>query len=466
MTASADAPASIAGSRRAARVRWAAALSGLVIGMNLTVMNVAIADVRSSFPSASFSLIGWVVTAYTIVLGAVLVPAGRLADLLGRRSVFLFGLGTFAAGSVVAGTAPALWILIAGRGVQGLGAACVMPASMALLFDVTPVPQRPAAMSFYGGVSAVGAAGGPSIGALLIDATSWRVAFFLGLPLVAATYALARDSLPRSRPIRGAVLPDLVGSLLLMASMTALTFAIVEGPRWGWGHPGVAGSLAGSLALIPVFVRRCNRHRSPVMAISLFRHRSFAAANVAGLLFGIAVAGTGLVNVLFLRDVWGYSLVAAGFGALPTSVAAMLAARPVGRLGVRYGERALGIPGALCIIAALVWFRVFADEGGNYWFGYVPGVTIVGLGIAASFPMIATAVVRDTPPAEFSLASATNRTFIQIGNAIGVAVPVGVLSRSAAIGSFADFRLAWVLLAGLGGGCAVAVAVMGSSPRP
>jgi MFS family permease len=151
-------------------VRWSASLSALVVGLNLSMINVAFAGLRESFPNARVTSMGWVISAYTIVFGAVLVPAGRLADKLGRRSVFMAGLGTFAAGSILAGAAPTLWVLIAARAVQGIGAACITPASMSLLLDATPVAQRAAATSFYSGVSSIGAASGPSIGALAIDA--------------------------------------------------------------------------------------------------------------------------------------------------------------------------------------------------------------------------------------------------------------------------------------------------------
>jgi MFS family permease len=172
-------------------------------------MNVAFADLRSTVTGARVITLGWVVSAYTIVFGAVLVPAGRLADKLGRRSVFMTGLVAFGAGSILAGSAPWLWVLIAARVVQGVGAACITPSSMALLLDATPIDQRAAVTSFYSGVSSIGAASGPSLGALAVDGSSWRVAFFLGLPILLVSYALGRRSMPASVKMRDAALPDL-----------------------------------------------------------------------------------------------------------------------------------------------------------------------------------------------------------------------------------------------------------------
>jgi MFS family permease len=216
---------------------------------------------------------------------------------------------------------------------------------------------------------------------------------------------------------------------------------------------------------VPLFVRRCLHHPSPVMAIGLFRRRSFAAANSAALLFGMATGGVALANVLFLRDVWGYSLVGAGFGALPAAITAMFSARFVGRSGVRRGEVAVGVPGALCIASAMVWLRMFAHDDANYWLGFLPASVLLGFGIAAAFPMIAVAVVRGIDAGELSLATATNRTFLQLGNAIGIALVVAVLGNSSGPDALDDFRVAWLLLAVLAVGCSIAIAVTGSTRR-
>ena len=451
--------------RRLASVRWSAALAALVVGLNLSVMNVAFADLRSTFPGARVTTLGWVVSAYTIVFGAVLVPAGRLADKLGRRSVFITGLVAFGAGSVLAGSAPWLWVLIMARVVQGIGAACITPASMALLLDATPIGQRAAATSFYSGVSSIGAASGPSLGALAVDQSSWRVAFFLGLPMLVASYALGRRTLPVGIKMRDTALPDLAGAGLLVVAMTCLSFGIVQGRSWGFDDPSIISAFTAAAVLVPVFVRRCNRHASPVMSIALFRRRSFAAANAAALFFGMTTGGVALANVLFLRDVWHYTLIGAGFGALPAAVSAMLAARAVGRWGVRFGEVAVGLPGAAGIVASMVWLRVMVGPTANYWQAWFPASVLLGLGLAASFPMIAVAVVRDVGPDELSLATATNRTFLQLGNAIGIALVVALLGATTAADALHEFRLAWSVLALLGVICSAAMFVTGSTER-
>lgn len=454
---------SAAESRRLIRVRWAAALSALVIGLNITMMNVAVADVRASFPTARFTVVGWVVSSYLIVFGGVLVPAGRIADLLGRRSVFMSGLALFGAGSIVAGAAPSLGVLIVGRVIQGVGAACLTPSSMALLLDATPVDQRAAATSFYTGMASLGTAGGPSIGAVLIDNTSWRAGFFLCVPVVAAAYGLGRRAVPASTPVRDARLPDVLGALMIIAAMTSLSFGITQGRTWGWTHGGVLGAFASSAVLVPLFLWRCAHHPAPVMTLGLFRRRSFATANLAGLLAGMASGAAGLVNVLFLRDVWGYSLIGAGFGALPSSLMAMSVTRTVGRVGVQRGEAWMGVPAGLSVAAAMVWLRLFADHDASYWTVYFPSALMLGFGVAATSSMISVAAIRGIGPRELSLASATNRTFVQLGSAIGIAAVFSVLADTKSAGALGDFGLAWVLLAAAGLATAGAVAVTGST---
>jgi len=446
---------------RLTRTRWSVGLAAFVIGMNVTMMNVAVADLRASFPDARFTTIGWVVSAYTIVFGAVLVPAGRLADRIGRRTVYMAGLAAFATGSVIAGCSPVLWLLVIGRVAQGVGAACLAPSAMALLLDATPARERAAATSFYAGAAALGTASGPSLGALLIDASSWRAAFFLGLPVVLVAYLLGQRSLPRSAPLRGGALPDLLGSVLVMAAVVGVSFGIGQGRPWGWTHPGVVGGFVAAAVLVPLFVQRCRTHPSPVMAVGLFRQRSFAGANGAALMVGTAIGGASLAGVLFLRDVWGYSLVGAGFGALPASLAAIAVARPVGRLGVRFGEVAVGVPGATGIALSVLWYRALVDADANYWLGYFPGNLLMGVGVAAVLPMLATAVVRGLGSDQFSLASATNRTFLQLGNGIGIAAVVAFIGATTGPEALADYRQAWLALGVVALVGAAAVAAIG-----
>jgi hypothetical protein len=250
---------------------------------------------------------------------------------------------------------------------------------------------------------------------------------------------------------------------LIVVAMTSLSFGIAQGHTWGFDDPWILAAFAAAVVLVPVFVRRCNRHPSPVMSMALFRRRSFAAANAAALFFGMTTGGIALANVLFLRDVWHYSLIGAGLGALPASVSAMFAARSVGRWGVRHGELVVGIPGAVGIVASMVWLRVMVGPTADYWWAWFPASVMLGLGLAASFPMIAVAVVRGIGTGELSLATATNRTFLQLGNAIGIALVVALLGATTAADALTEFRIAWGVLAWLGGFCTLAIGVTEST---
>jgi len=277
-----------------------------------------------------------------------------------------------------------------------------------------------------------------------------------------AAWVLGRGSLPASRPLRSVALPDVLGAVMVMAAVVGISFGISQGRPWGWDHPAVLVAFAAAVALVPLFVWRCNRHPSPVLPVGLFRRRSFAGANAAAFMLGAATGGVSLANVLFLRDVWGYSLVIAGLGALPSSLCAMSVARLVGVLGTRFGELAVGVPGAVCIAASMTWLRTATHGEPNYWFGYLPGAVLLGVGIAASLPMIATAVVRGIGPDQLSLVSASNRTFLQLGNAVGVAVVVAVLGSGAALD---EFHTAWTVLGVPAVGCALGLVVAGRTAR-
>jgi hypothetical protein len=180
---------------------------------------------------------------------------------------------------------------------------------------------------------------------------------------------------------------------------------------------------------------------------------------------GMATGGVALANVLFLRDVWAYTLVGAGISALPSALTAALSARAVGRMGVRFGEVAVAAPGAICIMASMVWLRLLAHATPNYWLGYLPAAVLIGYGVAASFSMIAVAVVRGIGADELSLASATDRTFLQTGNAIGIAAVVAVLGNAKGPDGLKDFRGTWTVLAILAACCAVTIVAMGSTVR-
>src|ERR1700754_4057265 len=249
--------------------------------LDVTIVNVAFPSIEAAFPSASVASLSWVLNAYNIVFAALLVPAGRIADLVGRRRVFFIGLGLFLAASAACGLAPSEWVLVGARVFQAAGAALLVPTSLGLLLPEFPPERRATATALWGAIGGVAAATGPSLGGLLIEWTDWRLVFFVNLVLGAAALVPARRLLVEVRdPDRGAV-PDALGIVLLAGGVGALSLGIVEAPDWGWGSARVLGSFVAFVVLFGGFLYRSATHPHPVLELSLFKVRSFAVA-VAG----------------------------------------------------------------------------------------------------------------------------------------------------------------------------------------
>ena len=307
--------------------------AAFMVALDLSIVNVAFPSIRQSFPEVSTATLSWVLAAYSVVFGALLLGAGRIADRSGRRRIFLLGLLIFTAGSLLCGIAPSAWLLIAGRVVQAIGAALLMPASLALLLSATAPAARAQAVAMWGGVSALAVATGPSLGSVLIDAGGWRWAFFVNLPVALVAGVAARRVVPES--IIGGPVPDLVGVALLSAAVAALALAITQGGDWGWSSARVVGSFAAAAVLAPIAIRRSTRHVAPAIDLDVFRSRTVVLANAATFLYSVGFFGMLLANVLFLTSVWDYSTLEAGLAITPGPLLVAALSGPSGRLAAR-----------------------------------------------------------------------------------------------------------------------------------
>src|SRR5262245_49463768 len=242
--------------------------------LDVTIVNIAFPDIEESFPDSSLAQLSWILNAYAIVFAAALVPAGRLADRVGRRRFFFGGPLVFLGASVVCGTAGSVEVLIGARVVQALGGAMLVPASLALVLPEFPLERRATATALWGATGAVAAAAGPSVGGLLVDWQGWRAVFYVNLLIGLPSLVPARRLLRESREPH-TTLPDALGAVLLASGVGALALAIVQGPDWGWSSTRVLGSFVASTVLLGLFVWRSSRHPAPVIELSLFRVRSF-----------------------------------------------------------------------------------------------------------------------------------------------------------------------------------------------
>jgi EmrB/QacA subfamily drug resistance transporter len=413
--------------------------------LDVTIVNIAFPDIRTSFPDTSLAHLSWIINAYAIVFAAALVPAGRLADRFGRRRFFFLGVLVFLAASVLCGAAGSVDLLIAGRSVQALGAAMLVPASLALVLPEFPLEKRATATALWGATGAVAAATGPALGGLLVGWQSWRWVFFVNLLIGLPALVPARRILRESRE-PGSSLPDALGAVLLTAGVGALALGIVQGPSWGWSSGRVIGAFVVSAVSIVLFLVRSSRHPAPVIELSLFKVRSFAVANAGGFVFALGFYALLLCNVLFLTGVWGYSIVKAGVAVTPGPLMAALSAPIGGRLSDRFGQRVVAVPGGLVFAAGALLFATTLDASSAYATAFLPATILTGIGVGLSFAAFGSAAVAELPRDRFATGGAINNTFRQIGAALGISTLIAVLGPAAGV-DISHFHRAWGLMA-------------------
>lgn len=434
--------------RHAARVLALGSLGVFVVFLDTTIVNVAFETISRSFDTTTGHL-SWVLNAYSLVFAAALIPAGRMADRYGRKRVFLIGLAGFALFSAVCGAAPDVGPLIAARALQGAFAALVVPSSLALILPEFPVARRHVAIGTWGAMGAAAAALGPTLGALLTEYVSWRWIFLINVPICAAMVFFGLRLLRESREPRSAGLPDPIGALLVAAVPACLSFAIIEGPSWGWSDPRVIAAFVLSAALLPVFVWRSATAARPVMDLALFKVRQFSLVNAATLLFATAFYGMLLSNTLFLQNEWHYSVLRAALGATPAPLVVVVTARPASKLAARIGHRPVLLAGAVAWAAGATLFALFVD-GSPHWVTYwLPASLIVGLGVGLTLPVQSGAAVASLPPARLALGSAVATSFRQVGSVLGISLLVAVIGASTGASAVTAYHHVWWTFAAL-----------------
>ncbi|MBK5219016.1 MAG: MFS transporter [Thermoleophilia bacterium] len=304
--------------------------------LDLFIVNIAFPDLAADFDGASISNLSWVLNAYAIVFAALLVPAGRIADRVGRKRVFIAGLLLFSLASALCAVSPSIPFLVAARVLQAAGGAMMLPTTLGLILPAFPAQQRALAIGIWSAVGGVAAALGPPLGGLLVQ-VSWHWIFLVNVPIGIVTAIVALRALDEVRePEDGR--PDLLGAAALALGIGLLTLGIVKGPDWGWTDPRALASFAGAAALIVAFVYRSAHHHAPVIELPLLRVRSFALGNLAAAVFFAGFAAMLLSGVLLLTEVWGYSALRAGIALSPGPLMAALFSIPSGRLGGRIGQ--------------------------------------------------------------------------------------------------------------------------------
>jgi EmrB/QacA subfamily drug resistance transporter len=440
------------------------ALGSFMAALDLSIVNVAFRDLEASYPDASPAALSWVITAYTIVFGALLVTGGRTGDRVGRRRTFLAGIWIFLAGSLLCAVAPDVPLLVASRVIQGVGAAFLLPASVALLIAAYPPERRTQVVAQWGGIGALAVATGPSLGAAIVSAGGWRWAFFVNIPVGLAILVVGKRVLRESDVDPRAASPDYLGVAMLSVALAALVFAVSEGTTWGWSDVRIVGAFAVAACLGAAFVQRSRTHPEPAIDLALFRDRSFVTANAATLVYAAGFFAMLLGNILFLTGVWDYSIMRAGLAVTPGPLVVALVAGQAGKLAGRIGYRPILLAGATCFAGGLLWYVAQVGAEPAYLRAWLPGTLIVGLGVALTFPVLSAAAVSSLPPHRFAVGSAVNQTARQIGGALGIAVLVMLLGEPEGTADALDrFDRLWLF----GAGAAIVSGMIGSRiPRP
>jgi EmrB/QacA subfamily drug resistance transporter len=395
----------------------------LMIVLDVTVVNVALPSIQDDLGFSSSSL-AWVVNAYLIAFGGLLLLAGRLGDILGRKDVFMAGLAVFTLASLVCGLANSQELLVAARFIQGIAGAMTSAVVLGMIFTMFPEPREQAkAIGVYAFVASAGGSIGLVAGGLLTQAISWHWIFFINIPIGIATAVLATRVIERDKGIGFGDGADVPGAVLITTSLMLGVYTIVKpAAEDGWGASQTLALGAVSLVLLAAFVVREARAANPLVPLRIFRSRNVSGANLVQILSVAGMFGLFFLGSLYLQRVLGYDALQIGLAFLPTTIVmGTLSIRYSEKLIMRFGARTLLFPGLTMIVIALGLFTQ-APADGSYVAHVLPSMILMGLGAGVAFPGLVTLAMSGVRPHEAGLASGLVNTSAQVGGALGLAV--------------------------------------------
>src|SRR3954452_858600 len=437
------------GSRRTPpnRVLVVAAFGAFLAFLDATVVNVAFPDIKASFDHSSVSSLSWVLNAYNIVFASFLIVCGRLTDLLGRRRMFALGTLVFTAASVACAAAPTLEVLIAFRVVQALGAALLVPASLAIVVEAFPEGRRSHAVGLWGASAALAAGLGSPIRGALVGLGRWPLRVLVNLPIGIAAYVSIRRTLVESRAPGRRRMPDIKGAALLAVGLTSLTMAVVQGNDWGWASLQTLAAVGIAVLMFGAFVQSSRKHAQPLLDPALLRIRSFSVGNALTVMAGMGFYAYLLTNILWLQYVWGYPIFKAGLALVPGAVVAALVAGVLGEFAQKRGYRYVVVPGAVVWCAAYLWYAEVVGPEPAFLTQWLPGQLLCGLGVGATLPILASATLAAVPGGRFATASAVVSSARQLGGAFGIALLVVIIGTPTAANTVDVLRHGWIFCA-------------------
>ena len=444
--------------RRRIGILLICSMSLLIVGLDVTIVNVALPSIGRDF-DAPLSGLQWTVDAYTLVLASLLMLSGSTADRLGRRRTFVIGLLTFALGSLLCSLAPDLSLLIVFRMLQAVGGSMLNPVAMSIITNTFTIPrERAQAIGVWGAVVGISMALGPVVGGLLVTSVGWRSIFWINIPVALVAIVLARRYIPESKASVARKV-DVPGQVLVITLLASLTYGIIEAPDRGWSSPLIIGSFAvAAVSLLALLVWE-QRTSEPLIDLRFFRSVPFSAAALVAVAAFATLGGFLFLNTLYLQDVRGLSALGAGLDTLPMAVMTMVFSPLSGRIvGRRGGRVPLVVAGTALTVSCLMLVELSATTPFTWLFtAYV----IFGIGFGFVNAPITNTAVSGMPRAQAGVASAIASTSRQIGQTLGVAVVGSLVSASLQQSNRLDFALAsragWWVLAG----CGAVVLVLG-----
>jgi EmrB/QacA subfamily drug resistance transporter len=419
---------------RASRLPLLAAGATFLALLDVTVVNLAIPALGRAYRSTGLTALSWVITAYATLFAALLAPAGRLADVIGRRRLFRAGVAGFALASLLCALSPSIPVLLVARGIQGAAAALMIPASLAVILTDSAPERRVAAIGLWSAAGAFAAAVGPSVGGVLVHVFGWRSLFLINVPTGLALAMLA-GSIPQGGT-RSSRLPDPLGTVLLAAGVGLLALGLSEGHVWRWGDVRTLAALAVGMIAMLATVARSSGRPAPAIDTRLWRQRTFAVANVTSLLYGISLYAWMLLGVLVLTGLWGYSELKAGLamtpGAFTASIAAILASRSRGSAGPRNAT----VAGAVLMTACGMFTAATLPHHPEFLSYWLPMGLVLGAGMGLVTTGTSLAASLSLPPTAFAAGTGLNQTARQIGAALGIATLSTLIGHSTSPATF------------------------------
>jgi EmrB/QacA subfamily drug resistance transporter len=396
-----------------------------MIMLDNTVVNVALPTMEKDL-HVSISSLEWIVTAYALTFAALMITGGKLADLYGRRRIFVVGLAIFTLSSLACGFAPNAGFLIGARAVQGSGAALMNPATLSIITATFPPKQRGQAIGIWAGVSALALAIGPLLGGLITENLNWNWIFFINVPVGAAGVVASRIFIRESRDTSHEQRLDLPGLVTSGAGLLALSYALIEGGKTGWLSVEILSFFAAAAVLLVAFVLLEHHQRLPMLDLSLFRSGAFAGANIVAMMVSLAMFGVFFFVSIYIQRILGYSATQAGAMFLPMTILIILVAPVAGRLSDRLGSRWL-MGGGMTLLGVSLLLYQRTGVHSDFW-TLLPAMLLGGIGMASTMSPMTSAAMGAVPVDKAGVGSGVLNSFRQMGGALGIALIGAIVS--------------------------------------